>query len=323
MQSSGAAEMQVYAKNRGTQIKRWREILEALKDFLLSAVNLDFVPSGVQLLAMDASKTAMAHLFLKAEGFAEYQCGSTMQTVGVKIADLLKAIKAMNNATDVTFKVAQTEKRLELVITGVDERKRTAIEFNLASLETDAQRFRIPHTEWRRTIQIPTKDFKSYIATLFNTNADAMVIEWRDRMLTLRAEEDSRQCKISISTIEKDIEEAPDDRAAADAPSDAATEQSPKRQRLAPSAELPSPVSPPFVAEDVPDFCERFQLKMMQHFTKAEPLNAVVRILLRAHFPLCLTYEITEWGSLTFFLNPKLDEDEEDNANSADFDDFE
>jgi proliferating cell nuclear antigen len=318
--------MQVYAKTRGTQIKRWREILEALKDFLLSAVNLDFVPTGVQLLAMDASKTAMAHLFLKAEGFAEYQC-SAMQTVGIKIADLLKAIKAMSTATDVTFKVVQSDKRHELVITGVDERKHTAIEFNLTSLETDSQRFRIPHTEWCRTIQIPTKDFKSYIATLFNTNAETMVIEWHDRILTLRAEEDTRQCKISIATTEKSIDDAPEDRkekrSAPDEASDASSEQPAKRQRVAPSAELPSPVSPPFVAEDVPDFCERFELKYMQHFTKAEPLNAVVRILLRANFPLCLTYEIVEWGSLTFFLNPKIDEDDGDAIDAGEFEDFE
>ena len=67
-----------------------------------------------------------------------------------------------------------------------------------------------------------------------------------------------------------------------------------------------------YLTLEVPDFRRQFEIKYMLYFTKAEPLNAVVRVLLRHDYPLCLTYEITEWGQLTFCLNPKIEEDNEE-----------
>jgi proliferating cell nuclear antigen PCNA len=284
----------IFVRNRATQIKRWKDILEALKDFLIGVVNMDFRSDGIQLLAMDASNTALAYLMLQASGFVEYRC-AVRQSVGLKIADLLKAIKAMSSADDMTFSIE--EDSLKLSIVGNDAHRHTSIEYALPSLHTESRRFRIPMTEWGRTIQIPTKDFKSYISTLANTGADYLAIDWRDGVLSLSAEEDTISAKISISTVERAVE--------------GEAEQAPKRQRM--DDEVPH--SPPMVSPShVLDFNRRFELKYMGYFTKAEPLNAVVRVLLRPDYPLCLTYEITDWGQLTFCLNPSIEEDDEEPA---------
>ena len=289
----------IYVKNRATQIKRWRDILEALKDFLIGVIDLDFRADGIQLLAMDNSHTALAYLMLQADGFVEYRCQSR-QSIGLKIADLHKAIKAMSSAENMVFRIAKDSLRLTII--GHDEQRHTSIEYALPSLQSNAQRFKIPQTEWGRTIQIPTKDFKNYITTLHNTGSETLSIEWQNGVLSLSAEEDTISAKISVSTVERDVAEL---------------EQSAKRQRVDESTqEQEAPLemhSPPFVSpSNMPDFSRRFELKYMSYFTKAEPLNAVVRVLLRPDYPLCLTYEITAWGQLTFCLSPKMEEEEED-----------
>lgn len=319
----------IFVRNRATQIKRWKDILEALKDFLIGVVNFEFKPEGIQLLAMDGSNTALAYLLLQADGFMEYDC-KERQSIGLKIVDLLKTIKAMSDSDDMTFMIAKDS--LQLTIVGKDVQKKTVIEYKLPSLSTDSKRFRIPSTEWGRTIQIPTKDFKSYITKLSGTGSDVVAIEWRRGILSLAASDDTIRAKISVSTVERKVAEA--DPNFNGSSLNAEAEQQPKRQKLSQQEPFldhqftnhsdvlePPSETPALVArEEVANFSRTFDMKYLSFFTKAEPLNAVVRVLLREDYPLCLTYEITDWGQLTFVLNPKAEEDDHDQG--GDFDEF-
>jgi hypothetical protein len=64
-----------------------------------------------------------------------------------------------------------------------------------------------------------------------------------------------------------------------------------------------------------------FSLRYLNWFTKAEPLNAVVRVLLKRDFPLCLTYEIIDWGELTFCVSPSVGDDVPDQYSDESEDD--
>lgn len=342
----------MHAVNRGAHIKTWRLILEALKDFLIQTVNLEFTPKGVQLLAMDEGTVAMAHLFLEVRGFDAYECTET-RTIGLRILDLLKAIKAMSSVDEISFDIPSGGE-LELVITGREHKKETKIEFHLRSLDVDRRRYHVPRADWRRTIQIPTKDFKTYISTLAGIGADDLVVEWRDKVLSFSAEEDNKSCSISISTVEKDVPAAPESESSLPPTPEAALapplpqalfgvpsvpqieplsfgkrslsegeESASKRQREVPL--LPEPHSPPIVTpDDLPSINARFHMKYLTWFTKAEQLNTVVRVLLKRRFPLCLTYEIIEWGELTFCVNPITGDDEggDEEMDEEAFEDF-
>jgi hypothetical protein len=345
----------MHAQNRGAHIKTWRLILEALKDFLIQTVNLEFTPRGVQLLAMDEGSVAMAHLFLEVRGFDVYECSET-RSIGLRILDLLKAIKAMSSVDEISFDIP-VGGELELVITGKEHKKETKIEFHLRSLDVDRRRYLVPRADWRRTIQIPTKDFKTYISTLAGMGADDLVVEWRDKVLSFLAEEDNKRCRISISTVEKDVPAAPESEPA---PPDVSTTPSgipvagagllgvpsvpqieplyatagAQKRSLSEAEEpaakrpvplLPEPHSPPIVTpDDLPSINARFPMKYLTWFTKAEQLNTVVRVLLKRRFPLCLTYEIIEWGELTFCVNPAADDDDvgDEEVDEDAYDDF-
>ena len=50
-------------------------------------------------------------------------------------------------------------------------------------------------------------------------------------------------------------------------------------------------------------------LKHMLMFTKATPLNSVVKICLSDEFPMMVEYSLGDMGYLRFFLAPKIDEE--------------
>jgi proliferating cell nuclear antigen len=57
-----------------------------------------------------------------------------------------------------------------------------------------------------------------------------------------------------------------------------------------------------------------FAIRYLNYFCKATPLSPTVTLSLRAENPLCLEYKIADFGSVSFFLAPKIDDEESENV---------
>ena len=78
------------------QIAPFRTLMIALKDILLET-NITFQKDGIRIINMDKSHTILAHLFLQAENFEQYECKKDKIIIGVNMFHLFKLINTRFN----------------------------------------------------------------------------------------------------------------------------------------------------------------------------------------------------------------------------------
>ena len=84
------------------QIAAMRTLLTALKDILLES-NITFCPDGIRIINMDKSHTMLAHMFLAAENFEEYDCQKEKIIIGVNMFHLFKLVNTIDNDDTLTI----------------------------------------------------------------------------------------------------------------------------------------------------------------------------------------------------------------------------
>lgn len=89
--------------------------------------------SGIELQAMDKSRTALSHLDLKLGCFKHYQCGQPL-SLGINIKQLLKILNCASEHCSMTLLAAENVDTLSVILTG----KEYETEFDLKLLNVDA-----------------------------------------------------------------------------------------------------------------------------------------------------------------------------------------
>lgn len=101
-----------YADNvltiKTVQIAPFRTLMTALKDILLET-NITFKKDGIRIVNMDKSHTMMAHLFLGAENFEQYECHMDKIIIGVNMFHLFKLINSIDNDDTLTLYIEKKD----------------------------------------------------------------------------------------------------------------------------------------------------------------------------------------------------------------------
>ena len=90
------------------QIAPFRILMTALKDILVET-NISFRKDGIRIINMDKSHTMLAHLFLGADNFEQYECNEDKIIIGVNMFHLFKLINSIDNDDTLTIYIEKSD----------------------------------------------------------------------------------------------------------------------------------------------------------------------------------------------------------------------
>jgi proliferating cell nuclear antigen len=151
------------------QIAPMRTLLTALKDILLES-NITFCPDGIRIINMDKSHTMLAHMFLAAENFEEYDCQKEKIIIGVNMFHLFKLVNTIDNDDTLTIYIENKDYNegivsfLGLKFENGDIKQCKTQKLRL--IEPEPEELIEPNVTFSSVINLPSADFQKIIRDL-------------------------------------------------------------------------------------------------------------------------------------------------------------
>ena len=147
------------------QSSAFRVLIEALKE-ILTDVNIECDPSGMKIIALDASHTVLVHMKLDSSNFEQYYCPNK-QILGVSMINLFKLIKTMGNCDTLTLYIDKDDIN-HLGIRVENGEKNSITDFKLNLMDLTEETISIPPAEFDSVITMPSSDFQKIISAPWN-----------------------------------------------------------------------------------------------------------------------------------------------------------
>jgi proliferating cell nuclear antigen len=240
---------------------------------LIDIVNVNWREEGLRLQAMDDSHVSLVHLELQAAGFSDYECQSPL-AIGISVESFSKILNCSRKRDHIHL-MSKDETQLHIDFTDDSSSGAATKSFVLKCLDIDADPVEIPETEYEVTMQMKSDMFQSICKDL-NIMGDSVHIECSEEATVFSAQGNTGQAEI----------------------------------KLTPSEDVNICYQGPLKID--------FDLKYLNIFAKAASLSSQVEIKLGAGLPCALHYHFTTddqdpWGTLIYYLAPKIsDDDDED-----------
>ena len=151
------------------QIAPFRILMTALKDILVET-NISFRKDGIRIINMDKSHTMLAHLFLGADNFEQYECNEDKIIIGVNMFHLFKLINSIDNDDTLTIYIEKSDyydgivSYLGLKFENGDIKQCKTQKLRL--IEPDTDEFEEPDVKFSSVINLPSTDFQKIIRDL-------------------------------------------------------------------------------------------------------------------------------------------------------------
>jgi proliferating cell nuclear antigen len=258
----------------------WKKIFDTLKG-LIDIVNINWAGEGLRLQAMDDSHVSLVHLELRAEGFSEYECQSPLP-IGISVESFSKILNCSRKG-DRIHMASKDDSQLRIDFTDVSSSGGATKSFVLKCLDIDTDPVEIPETEYEVSIQMRSDTFQSICKDL-NIMGDSVRIDCQEDATSFSAQGNTGQAEIKIAPCD-DIKIDYQDSLKID-----------------------------------------FDLKYLNIFAKASTLASRVEIKLGHGLPCAIRYDFTTenqtepWGTLIYYLAPKISDDEEEEQEEAEAD---
>ncbi|KAK9914803.1 hypothetical protein WJX75_000765 [Coccomyxa subellipsoidea] len=248
-----------------------KKLLEAMKD-LVNDANFECSPSALSLQAMDTSHVALVAMQLRSDGFAHFRCDRNL-SMGMNLNNMSKCLKCAANDDIITLKAEDTGDSLTFLFESANQERHS--DFELKLMDIDSEQLGIPDTEYSATVKMPSGEFQR-IAKDLGTIGDTVLMSVTKDGIKFSSSGDIGSANITVrqNTNVKDQEDAT-------------------------VIDLQEPVS------------LSFALKYINSFAKATPLSPQVILRLSKDLPLVVEYRIQDMGHLSFYLAPKVDDEDE------------
>lgn len=143
---------------QSVQAAALKVLFECLKD-VLHDLSLEFTPSGIRVLAMDASKSTMVNLRLDAEKFDQYTINTRSVTAGVSAGLLFRLLKVAGSSDVVTLKMHDTD-ILTLVLSNDSGR---VTSFDIKAMDVDTHNVEMPEASFEAVIKMPSTQLQRLV----------------------------------------------------------------------------------------------------------------------------------------------------------------
>ena len=242
-----------------------KKLIESIKD-IVTEINLEVTPLGMNIQAMDGSHVALVTVHLSCEGFEEYRCDKSV-TLGISIGQLWKLMKCGGNDDSLTLKCNSEPSYLS--ISFENKKIKKSCNFNLALINIESENLGIPDTSYSSIITMSSTEFNRVTRELFNV-AETVFIETNKDFVnfSINNEQVSGNIKIDANNS-TNLEEAT-------------------------IIKVITPVN------------LSFALRYLNMFTKATPLSETVSLHLSSEYPLKVEYNMEGLGSLKYYLAPRI-----------------
>lgn len=248
----------------------FKKVIDAIKD-LVNEANFICTDEGIQLQAMDQSHVTLVTLTLLAEGFTDYEC-MNMITIGIRIPLLYRILKCAENSDILTLE-ANEEDDIILITIEAPNGSRSCT-FELTRMDIEGDMVEIPDTEYMCSVKMPCTQFKKIITDLSSLGETCM-IEIKSSEIQFQVSGDMGKATFVIqedTTSKKQIEHTSIDNS-----SDEPIKQS-------------------------------YALKYLSQFVKTTGISDQISMFIKAGWPLYVSYDMGEIGSVGYYLAPKIEE---------------
>ena len=236
---------------------------------IVNIVNIDASPTGLSFQAMDLSHVALVSLTLRSEGFQAYRAERNIP-LGIKLVNLHKILKCADNSDMLTLECDDDPQQLMIKFESQTQDKTSKFCLNLMMQEDE--QLQIPETVYSSRVSMPSGEFSRIIRELSQL-AESVKISTTKKNIVFSVHGD-------IVNGEMELKENNSNRASECIKID--------------------------VDETVTN---SFSLTFLNQFTRASALSETVNLYMSENTPLVVDFPISDFGSLKFYLAPKLNEE--------------
>lgn len=236
---------------------------------IVNIVNIDASPTGLSFQAMDLSHVALVSLTLRSEGFQSYRADRNIP-LGIKLVNLHKILKCADNSDVLTLECDDDPQQLMIKFESQTQDKTSKFCLNLMMQEDE--QLQIPETVYSSRVSMPSGEFSRIIRELSQL-AESVKISTTKKNIVFSVHGD-------IVNGDMELKENNSNRASECIKID--------------------------VDETVTN---SFSLTFLNQFTRASALSETVNLYMSENTPLVVDFPISDFGSLKFYLAPKLNEE--------------
>eukprot|EP01026_Neomeris_dumetosa_P079223 TRINITY_DN8623_c0_g2_i3.p2 TRINITY_DN8623_c0_g2~~TRINITY_DN8623_c0_g2_i3.p2 ORF type:complete len:198 (-),score=23.00 TRINITY_DN8623_c0_g2_i3:568-1161(-) len=194
--------------------------------------------------------------------------------LGINIANVLKMLKCAEDNDIVTIRAQQDSGTIQFLFESQKQDRHADFEMKLMDIE--AEQLQVPEQEYQATVKIPSSQFQKICRDL-GAIGDKVQINVFKGGITFYTSGDVGVARVSLN--------ASDDMNDGD-------------QNLT------------VIMEEAVN--ASFALKYLNTFTKATSLSQYVTLQISPNLPIVVEYKIADFGSIKFYLAPKLDDENEE-----------
>jgi len=283
----------------------FKKIVSALSD-LVEQGNFQVDSNMISFQGMDSSHVSLVSLQLTEGGFENYRCDSNA-VLGIQFAALNKILKCMTNKDSLSIQAQDDGDLINFIFESQDQKRYSNFELKLNDI--DAEQLGIPDTDYGTTVKMPSAEFQRICRDLAAIG-DTVTISATKQGVQFAVDGDIGAGSMMIKGM---VAGSGAKGAVKDEDATQMDEEDEDMQMAVPTQNVDDDGD----AEDngvrielEESVQQTFSLRYLNNFTKATGLSKEVVLRMGADVPLEVEYKIADFGSLRYYLAPKIDDDE-------------
>merc|ERR1719420_2207251 len=237
-------------------------------------------------------------------GFENYRCDSN-QVLGIQFAALNKILKCMTSKDSLSIQAQDDGDIINFSFESADQKRYSNFELKLNDI--DAEQLGIPDTDYGTTVKMPSGEFQRICRDLAAIG-DTVTISATKQGVQFAVDGDIGAGSMMIKgMISGGGGKVKDEDATQMGEEDEDMQMAVPTQNVDDDGDAEDNGVRIQLEESVQ---QTFSLRYLNNFTKATGLSKEVVLRMGADVPLEVEYKIADFGSLRYYLAPKIDDDE-------------
>lgn len=256
------------------QASFFKKIIDSLSG-LIEDVAFQCEKRGVELQAMDVSHVSLISIKLPADLFESYRCDSPM-SLTFNVDTLQKALKSAASTDTLVIRTDHEGDEIEMRLSTPSDDRRT--QFRLKPVDVEQNPVDIPEHTYKAKLKLSSSAFSQLVKSLSEFDNGA-VVRCTDGSITFSVNDSLLQAETTFSAgiVNENMDEE--------------------------------------VEVEVTEPCRvSYALNYLKAFASAGALSNRVKLSFSSLFPLLVEYELNQGGYIRFFLAPKVEEHEDEEA---------
>lgn len=282
----------------------------------------------ISFQGMDSSHVSLVALQLTESGFEGYRCDHD-QCLGIQFSALNKILKCMTSKDSLSIQAADDGDVVSFIFESPDQKRYSNFELKLNDI--DQEQLGIPQTDYATTIKMPSSEFQRICRDLSAIGDTVTISTQKDGVkfsvngdigsgdMTIKGLLHANNIKKKSGKKENVIKNEPNDDDETQMDEDQDQDENMDNNQDQDDDDIPVANVDDMDDDNLDNavlitmeetVTQTFSLRYLNNFTKATGLSDSVTLRMGSEVPLEVEYKIADFGSLRYYLAPKIDDDE-------------